>query len=321
MCTAINQCGEYHLFGRTLDLECSYGESVVLTPRNFPLKFTEHESYATHHAILGVATVCDGYPLYYDAINEMGLCAAGLNFPVSAVFHQKKEGTHGIASFELIPFILGKCRSISEAVELFKKITVTNTDFSKDLPSTPLHWIFADKHGAVTVESVADGVHIYDNSVGVLTNEPPFPYHTTNMTNYMALTSAPPQNTLCPKIHLTPYSRGMGAWGLPGDSSSASRFVRAVYAKNHTLQANTMTEAISQFFHILDTVSLPLGYALTENGTPTSTIYSSCGDTSDFAYYFTTYGCRRIHAVKPHTLHGSTLTLFPMSHDENIEYI
>ena len=321
MCTAINQRGEYHLFGRTLDLECSYGESVVLTPRSFSLEFTEQQPYVSHHAILGVALVRDGYPLYYDAINEMGLCAAGLNFPVSAVFHQKKEGTYGVASFELIPFVLGKCQSVSEAVELIKNITVTNTSFSKALPATPLHWIFADKHGAVTVESVAEGVRIYDNSVGVLTNEPAFPYHSVSLTNYMALTNAPPQNTLCPQIDLTPYSRGMGAWGLPGDPSSASRFVRAVYAKNHTLHANSRSEAISRFFHVLDTVSLPLGYSLTENGVPTSTVYSSCGDTSDFAYYFTTYGCRRIRAVKPHTLHGSTLTLFPMSHDENIEYI
>ena len=321
MCTAINQRGEYHLFGRTLDLECSYGESVVLTPRSFSLEFTEQQPYVSHHAILGVALVRDGYPLYYDAINEMGLCAAGLNFPVSAVFHQKKEGTYGVASFELIPFVLGKCQSVSEAVELIKNITVTNTSFSKALPATPLHWIFADKHGAVTVESVAEGVRIYDNSVGVLTNEPAFPYHSVSLTNYMALTNAPPQNTLCPQIYLTPYSRGMGAWGLPGDSSSASRFVRTVYAINHTLPANSKVEAISRFFHVLDTVSLPLGYSLTENGVPTSTVYSSCGDTSDFAYYFTTYGCRRIRAVKPHTLHGSTLTLFPMSHDENIEYI
>lgn len=257
MCTAINQYGEYHLFGRTLDLEHTYGESVVLSPRGFTLEFTDQHRLSSHHAIMGVACIRDGIPLYFDAVNEMGLCAAALNFPSSCVFHKRANGSVNVASFELVPFILAKCGDISEAIKILENINIIDISFSSELPSTPLHWIFADKNGAVTVESVADGVRIYQNTVGVLTNDPPFPYHMTNITHYMDLSPAPPKNNLCPTIDLKPYSRGMGALGLPGDASSASRFIRAVYAKYHTQETHTKEQSISRFFHIMDTVSQP----------------------------------------------------------------
>jgi choloylglycine hydrolase len=41
-----------------------------------------------HYAMVGVATVIDNYPLYYDAANEHGLCIAGLNFPGNACYHK-----------------------------------------------------------------------------------------------------------------------------------------------------------------------------------------------------------------------------------------
>lgn len=323
MCTAINQYGEYHLFGRTLDLEHTYGESVVLSPRGFTLEFTDQHRLSSHHAIMGVACIRDGIPLYFDAVNEMGLCAAALNFPSSCVFHKRANGSVNVASFELVPFILAKCGDISEAIKILENINIIDISFSSELPSTPLHWIFADKNGAVTVESIADGVRIYQNTVGVLTNDPPFPYHMTNITHYMDLNPAPPKNNLCPTIDLKPYSRGMGALGLPGDASSASRFIRAVYAKYHTQKTHTKEQSISRFFHIMDTVSQPCGYALTDSGAPVSTVYTSCADTSSFTYYFTTYGCRRIYAVKPslHALDDTEITSFEMHHKEDIEYL
>ena len=70
MCTAISINSGDHYFGRTLDLEYHYDERVVITPRKFPFSFTNNERADTHHAIIGIATVMDGYPLYYDARNE-----------------------------------------------------------------------------------------------------------------------------------------------------------------------------------------------------------------------------------------------------------
>ena len=84
MCTAITYKTKHHYFGRNLDLEVSYGEKVTITPRNFPFHFRKVKDLKYHYAMIGVATVVDNVPLYYDATNEKGLSMAGLNFPGNA---------------------------------------------------------------------------------------------------------------------------------------------------------------------------------------------------------------------------------------------
>ena len=80
MCTAISYKIGGRLFGRNLDVEHSYGESVILTPRNFTLSFRKRDNVARHYAFIGTGIERLGYPLYFDGVNEHGLCIAGLNF-------------------------------------------------------------------------------------------------------------------------------------------------------------------------------------------------------------------------------------------------
>lgn len=322
MCTAISDTLSRHLFGRTLDLECSYGESAVITPRRFPLKFLRENTLYKHHAIIGIAHVCDGIPLYYDAANEAGLAIAALNFPDCAVYHPLKSDKNNIASFELIPWILGSCESVNEAVELLKNTNILPNSFSEQLPATPLHWLIADRRRAIAVESVSTGLEIYENPFGVLTNAPAFTYHTLNMSNYMRVDASHPENRIYPQAEISPYSRGMGAFGLPGDFSSSSRFVRAVFAKAHTVRGNGSDE-VTRFFHVMDTVSQPLGCALTEDGRPISTVYTSCADTERGVYYFTTYANRRIRTLNlSHAdINSATLTVVPIDKAEDTEWL
>ncbi len=322
MCTAISITGERALFGRTLDLELSYGESVVITPSRFPLGFEGSSSAPTHHAIIGTAHVEDGYPLYYDAMNSAGLCAAALNFPKCAVYHAEKNDAKNLAAFELIPYILSTCDSIAGARERLKKINITKRAFSASLPTTPLHWIFSDASGAIVAEPQEDGLRIYDDPFGVLTNSPEFSYHATRCADLMHLDARPPQNSAFRGVPLERYSRGMGAIGLPGDLSSASRFIRAAFVKEHTLLGDDADE-INRFFHVIGAVSQPNGCALTENGAPIRTLYSSCADARSLTYYFTTYGSHRIRAVRmsAESSSGDTLTAFPMCSREDILYL
>ena len=106
MCTAVTYKTKDHYFGRNLDLEGSFGETVTVTPRNFPLAFRKMGMLETHYAMIGMAHIAEGYPLYYDATNEKGLSAAGLNFPGNAHYFPAQNDGQDIASFELIPFIL-----------------------------------------------------------------------------------------------------------------------------------------------------------------------------------------------------------------------
>lgn len=320
MCTAISDVRGSHLFGRTLDLECSYGEGLVILPCRFPLKFLHGSPETRHFAMIGTAHIENGQPLFYDAMNEYGLCGAALNFPGYAKYAPYCEGKTNLASFEVLPRVLAECRSTDEAVKLLSGANITDEAFSKELPTTPLHWIFADRARCITVEPTVLGVIIYDNPCRTLTNAPSFPYHMTNLANYMNLTAMPPENTLCPDVSLSPYSRGMGAIGLPGDFSSASRFVRAAFVKHNTTGADG-SNRISRFFHIMDTVGVPKGAVMTSEGAPVLTIYTSCADTESLTYYFTTYACRRIRAVRlDRSSAGSDMKVVSMDACEDILY-
>ena len=297
MCTAITYSTKDHYFGRNLDLEYSYKETVTITPRNFKFKFRKVNEIKSHYAIIGMAYVEDNYPLYYDGINEKGLGMAGLNFPGNADYKFEDKTKDNIAPFEFIPWILSQCSTVSEARKLLSKINIANINFSDKLPASPLHWIISDKNESITVESVKDGLKIYDNTVGVLTNNPTFDIHMFNLNNYMNLSIEQPINNFSNKLNLNVYSRGMGALGLPGDLSSSSRFVRATFTKMNSISGNSESESISQFFHILTSVEQQRGCVHMGEDKYEITIYSSCCNMDKGIYYYTTYENSQITGI------------------------
>ena len=289
MCTAITYNTKNHYFGRNLDLEYSYKETVTITPRNYEFKFREVEDIKNHYAIIGMAYVSDNFPLYYDAINEKGLGMAGLNFPKNADYKEIDENKNNIAPFEFIPYILSQCSNIEDARNLLRNINIAKIDFSSELPVSPLHWIISDKEKSITVESVKEGLKIYDNPVGVLTNNPTFDMQMFNLNNYMYLSTEQPINSFSANLNLETYSRGMGGIGLPGDLSSASRFVKATFTKMNSKSGDSESESISQFFHILGSVYQQRGLVHMGEGKYEITIYSSCCNMDKGIYYYTTY--------------------------------
>ena len=321
MCTAACYKTNDFYFGRTLDYEFSYGDEVTVTPRNYSFKFRHSESLESHFAIIGMAFVTVDYPLYYDAFNEKGLCMAGLNFVGNAVYGKPVDGKINIAQFEFIPWILGQCASVTEAKALIEKMNITDTQFSDKLPTAQLHWIIADKSGAITVESVKDGIKIYDNPVGVLTNNPPFDEQMFMLNNYMHLSPKSPKNQFSDKLDLKTYSRGMGALGLPGDLSSQSRFVRVAFTKMNSLSGSSESESVSQFFHILGSVEQQRGCCEVEEGEYEITIYTSCCNADKGIYYYNTYDNHQITAVNMYNenLDGANLVRFPLITGEQIK--
>ncbi len=320
MCTAVFDNSDFPLFGRTLDLEYSNCESVILTPRRFSLDFLHAPPEKEHSAILGIGIIKDGTPLYYDATNESGVAVAALNFPHSCIYRKAKEGSLNLASFEVIPFILSHCGSTDEAKDILSDLNITNEPHSKEFPPSPLHWMISDKRSAIVVEATESGVNIYENSLGVLANEPPFPYHLAHLGSFVSLDSAPPENTLCKGVDVPVLSRGAGGFGLPGDFSSTSRFVRAVFVKNHTKTEDCFTSSVSRFFHILASVSVPFGCVKTHEGREVATHYTSCASLCEFSYHFTTYASRRIRKVSPSEAQTWGDRLFSVPLDEREEF-
>ena len=322
MCTAATYQTKDFYFGRNLDYEFPYGEEVCIVPRNFPVPLRHLPELTQHHAIIGMAHVADGYPLYYDAMNEKGLCAAGLNFVGNAVYTAVLPGRENIAQFELIPWLLGSAASVAEARTLLAGATITYTPFSDKFPPAQLHWLIADRNEAITVESTATGLHIYDNPAGVLTNNPPFDMQMFRLNDYMQLSPRQPENRFSDALALRTYSRGMGALGLPGDLSSASRFVRAAFVRAHAVSGEDENASVSQFFHILGAVEQPRGCCEVAEGKYEITIYTSCCNADRGIYYYTTYDNSRISAVDMHAenLDAKTLARFAPVTESQILY-
>lgn len=323
MCTAISYKTNDHYFGRNLDMEYSYEESITITPRNFPFHFRKEDTMEKHYAIIGVAYVPSDYPLYYDAVNEKGLAMASLHFPGNAVYRCEKEEMHNITPFELIPWVLGKCQSVQEAKILLEKTNLLKVSFNKELPLTPLHFMVSDKFESIVVEPVEEGLRIYDNPIKVLTNNPTFPYHLFHLNNYMNLTKKEPVNRFAKELFLETYSRGMGSIGLPGDMSSASRFVRAAFIKWNSVDGKDEAESVSQFFHILDSVQQYKGCVQVENGQYEYTVYSVCCNTDKGIYYYKTYHNSAISAVDMHheDLEGEKVVMYPLQLEQQIHWI
>lgn len=321
MCTAATYKTKDFYFGRTLDYEFSYGDEVTITPRNFRLDFRKEKSINSHYAMIGMAHIMEDYPLYYDAINEKGLGMAGLNFVGNADYKECIEGKDNIAQFEFIPWILSQCGNVKEARTLIKKMNLLNISFNDNLPVAQLHWIISDSKESITVESVKEGIKIYENPVGVLTNNPPFDMQMFELNNYMNLSIESPKNTFAKNLNLSQYSRGMGALGLPGDLSSQSRFVRVAFVKMNSISGEGEKESVSQFFHILNSVDQQRGCCHLDNNKYELTIYTSCCNTNKGIYYYTTYDNHQITAVdmNKEDLDGEKIIKYPLIVEEQIK--
>lgn len=327
MCTALSfMVDDHHYFGRNLDLELSYGQQVVITPQNDPLPFHEVKDLEQHYSLIGVAAVMDNYPLYFDAANDHGLAMGGLNYPDNSYYADSISGKDNVASFELIPWVLGQCASVDEAKQLLSNVNVTNRQFSADLPASPLHWLIADQEKAIVIESDRDGVHIYDNPVGVLTNNPKFPKQLFNLNNYRTLSANTLANTFSAQVNLNDYSRGLGTRSLPGGMDSESRFVRATFNKyNARWGQHNEVANITELFHIMHSVEQQSGLdqVATNPAKFEYTIYTVGYNLDQGLLYYTTYTNNQINCVDLHKvdLASDQLFTYPFIDQQTINYL
>ncbi len=323
MCTALTLKTKCHYFGRNLDLDRSYEEEVCIMPRNFPVVFSKDGQMNKHCAIIGMSAVVNEVPLFYDATNEYGLSMAGLNFPENAYYSPLKLDKVNVAPFEFITWILCHCKSIQETKLVIEKINLTNTAFSQALPLSPLHWIISDKDNIIIVEFMKDGLHLHENPLGVLTNNPPFEYQLSNFNKYINLKTDNSEIIHHSDSKYSFYSQGLGAIGLPGDVSSMSRFIRASFYKQNSVCNDDEMSSVTQFFHLLSSVEMVRGICKTDEGKWDITGYSSCINTDKGLYYYTTYENRQINCVDMYKsdINSNKLFRYPLLNTQSINYI
>ncbi len=299
MCTAIKWNNETSYFGRNMDIGYSFNEQVVITPRQYEIKFKKEKTIKNHYAIIGMAMVADNYPLYADAMNEKGLAMAGLNFPHYAYYPEKEDlNKVNVTPYEFILWVLGQFETVASVKEALQTLQFIAIPFKDSLPLATLHFMISDKKESIVVESTKDGLRVFDNPVEVMTNNPTFDFHLTNLSNYMNCSPIDmDEGSITSLMKVKALGHGVGALGLPGDTSTTSRFVKAVFLKSHAVSDGGEGSNLSTFFHLLDSVSVVKGCAVIDDGRYDYTTYASCMSLDEAIYYYKSYSNNQIHGI------------------------
>ena len=255
------------------------------------------------------------YPMFADGANEKGLGCAALNFPQYASYEEKiVDGMNNLGPHDIILWSLANFETVAEVKEAMKNVNIVNKPFNENTYLVPLHWIFTDKNGeSIVVEKTSEGLKIFDNKLGILSNSPTFDWHMTNLRQYIGLTPKQRNSTTWSDEVLNPLGQGTGLIGIPGDSTPASRFVRTAFLKSHMIPLKDESSAINEFFHILSNVSMVNGSVITPHGLNDITTYKSTINLDTGVYYYNTYSNSRLNSINMHKedLNSDRLIIFP----------
>lgn len=327
MCTSLSIKSNkgHNFFGRNMDLAYDFNQSVLIIPRNYQLQDKVTGDMAKNkYAIIGMGTIIDNYPTLADAMNEKGLACAGLNFDgYSYVEENIVPGKKNIAPYDFIYWVVANHETVDEVKQTIKNLELVKVPINEKTPLPTLHWMIVDKTGkSIVVEKTKDKFAVYDNPVGVMTNNPTFDWHLTNLNEYMKITPNHLQNVKWSDRELTPLGVGAGTLGIPGDFESVSRFVRIAYIRAHMPSIEDDTTAVTQFLHMLDYVIMVKGGVITKEGLEDITRYSSCMDQERGIYYYRNYNNNRINAIDMHKedLDSTEIKLFPYLETQDINY-
>lgn len=300
MCTGIRfSDGNGHLYlARNLDWTSGYGERVVLTPTGHATRSPFGAVAGIRHAVIGMGIVEEDTPLYFDCGNDAGLAVAGLNFPGYAQYAPEPvEGATNVAAFEFPLWVASQFASVDEVEAALGDVVIVDRPINEKYPSSLLHWIIGDSTRAVVVEHTSDGMHVFDDDVDVLANQPGFPWHHENLRNYLNTAPDFPEETVLGRAHLAPFGSGSHMRGIPGDYYSPSRFVRAAYVNAHYPEKAGEEENVSRAFHTLQQVAMVDGCAAMGSGEFEKTIYTGLFSSRTVTYYWNTYDDPAIRSV------------------------
>jgi choloylglycine hydrolase len=204
-----------------------------------------------------------GLPEVVDGMNEKGLVGAELNFPNSASYPVVSSAESGgsINSVQVLTYVLTNFSTVEEVKVGLQKIKVNGAKLAVYGNRTPpVHYAFHDANGkSIVVEYVKGELTITDNPVTVATNDPPIQDHLKDIGNYSNLSNIEKPPLVINGATFAAPSSGNGLHGLPGDSLSPSRFIRAVFLSNSVPKTFTTAQMNDAAWHILGSFDIPPG--------------------------------------------------------------
>lgn len=272
-------------------MQCGY----VVAPRGH-----QHQSYTPtgenglkYKALYGYVGIYTEYePFVVEGINEAGLSAGLFFFPQYGEYapYNQDNNSKTLCDMQFVSWVLSQFSSIDQV-----KSAISNIDLvTLNHKIGSVHWRIAQPDGRMVVLEVVAGVpHFYENTLGVLTNAPGFPWHMTNLNNYINLVpGSAPDNTIKQGITLQPLGHGSGMLGLPGDFTAPSRFVRATFFQTTSPVWATGFETVVQAFHILNNFDIPIGSqhvrADIPKDLPSATQFTAVTDQKAMKFYYRT---------------------------------
>lgn len=300
------------LWGRNYDFDrLADGSGITFIPREtsyFGVNGPEGGEFPcqSRYACAGVGLLLAPTPVLYDGVNERGLMGGQLYYREFASYEQNcRPGTQPLQPPFLVFHLLAQCGTVDEVVQcLEERLTLVNIPMMGTV--APLHWSFQDRTGeTIVIEPDREGLHIYRNTLGVMTNSPGYSWHRLNLLNYAGIRDLDYPTVELEGETLEQCFSGSGAQGLPGDWSSTSRFVRLVFLKKFALPGKDEAEGVSRMFHLFQSAAFPLGMiqvshkshvtSLDKDVSPYDyTVYTSIYSAQSLRIYWTTYENQQI---------------------------
>lgn len=314
----------HHLLGRTYDF---FGDlranQVAAFPAGTPCPAgLRGDGPPARYGYTGMAVQGFGNPILVDGVNTAGLMGALLHYPEYAVYEKQAAPERtAVHPGRLLAWLLGQCAGVEEAVAALSALTLVD-DLAQGSPLAA-HYILSDRGGeTVVVEPDQGGLSVHRRTVGVLTNSPDYLWHRTNLRTYVGVTNLPKEPQVIAGHRIQGFGERLGGgFGLPGDYSSPSRFVRTAFLKEFAVRGADEVDGVSRMFRALAPVVIPEGL---DRRSPDHREYQQtlcisvmCAESG--VYYFASAQNRRISAVRPVEGSGAAQH-FSLGERQDIDY-
>jgi choloylglycine hydrolase len=309
---------------RTMEFGADLKSGVAVFPKGTAFTGTlpdgaKGATWTSKYGMIGANAF--GLPVIVDGMNDQGLYVGEFFFPGYASYAPvtAANASKSMAGYEYSTWILANFSSIAEVKAAYDHVSLAPTVLAQLGMAPPVHFRIMDKTGAsVVVEPLNGGLKIYDDPLGILTNSPTFDWHMTNLNNYIGLTPMIHETVKTAGTTLQGFGQGSGFFGLPGDFTPPSRFVRAVAYQQTAIQPATSADAVQQIFHILNNFDIPVGSVrdvVQGQQVDEWTLWTSAEDLKNLVFYFRTFTDQTLHGVdvkKALASAGTSIKYLPM---------
>ncbi len=293
-----------YVYGRTMEFGFELESKGIFVPRGYAMEGRKNsgktgKTWTSKYAVIGLNALDMG--IVVDGMNEKGLTGGILYFPGYAEYTPEKDANpaKALAPWEFLSWALMNFATVDEVKAAIDQVQVVGDTIPKMNIVPPFHYTLHDASGkSIVIEPTGGKLVVYENPTGVMTNAPEFPWHLTNLRNYVKLSS---KNAPALKVKgdtIDSFGEGSGWLGIPGDPTPPSRFIRAMAFSMSVTPTKDGIESVRLAEHIMNNFDIPYGSIRDDNGKPADyTQWTGIADITGRTYYVKTYNNSTLKAI------------------------